>query len=270
MKEDHETEIQKTVQVNAIKIETMQKDVEKLKEEHKKILQETRDAFINKRNKNKKEAQNMKAEIKLLDDKIKSQEIIVNFVFSILRKGEDLMKSRQNVIEAQSVYIDEKEAMLGQCKALQETVSEQKEVIETQSSKISELEKTISSNEQLKVAYEKISKSVVENNNCNDSDLVTSMTEGLTSQKENIDHLTSSMQHDDKLESICEDLKESFSNIVREKNENFTLVSHYQTLLQKQSKTITMLQGMVTGISYQEENGLVVSGSPCECPPTTG
>jgi len=273
LKEDHKTEIQKTVQVNAVRMKTIQKDVEKLKEQHKEILQEKEDAFMKEAHSFMKEAQNMKAEIKLLNQNIKSQEIIVNFVFGVLRKGENMMRSKQNVIEAQSVYIEEKEAMLGQYKALQETVSKQKEVIETQSSKISELEKTISSNEQLKVAYEKISKSVVENNNCNDSDLVTSMTEGLTSQKENIDHLTSSMQHNDKLESICKDLRESFSNLVWETNGNFSLISHYQTLLQNQSETITMLQGMVTGIRYQEENGLVVSGSPCEClplPPTTG
>ena len=108
---------------------------------------------------------------------------------------------------------------------------------------------------------------------CDDKELVTSMAEGLTSQQENIDHLTSSMQHNDKLESICEDLKEGFSKLVWKTNENVSLISHYQTLLQKQSESITMLQGMVTGIRYQEENGLVVSGSPCEClplPPTTG
>jgi len=191
----------------------------------------------------------------------------LNFVFSVLKKGENMMQSRQNVIEAQSAYIEEKEAMFGQCNTLQETVSEQKEVIATQSSKISELEKTITSNEELKVAYEKISMNFVEKNNCDIPAWVASITEGLTSQKKSIDHLTSSMQHNDKLESSCEGLNESFSNLVWETNENSSLISHYQALLQKQSETITMFRGILTGIRYQEENGLTVSGSPCECLP---
>merc|ERR1719244_1490551 len=69
MKEDHKTEIKKTVQVNAIRIETIKKDLDKLKEEHKKILQGKIDSFQNIRNKNRKEALNRKAEIKLLGDK---------------------------------------------------------------------------------------------------------------------------------------------------------------------------------------------------------
>merc|ERR1719233_2139770 len=211
------------------------------------------------------------AELKLLRDKIKKQEIILNFVLSVLKKGEIMMKSRQNVIEVQSAYIEEKESMLGQCKALQDTVSEQQELIASQSSKISELQKTITSNEQLKVAYEKIRIDFGEKNNCDISDWVTSMAEGLARQRENINLLTSSMQHNDKLESSCRDLKESFSKFRWESKENSSLISHYQTLLQKQSETITMFRSKMTGFEYHEENGLVVYGSPCEClplPPT--
>jgi len=159
--------------------------------------------------------------------------------------------------------------MLGQCKALQETVSEQKNIIASQSSKISELEKTITSNEQLKLAYENISMNFGEKNNCDISAWITSMAEGLTKQRENIDLLTSSMQHNEELESSCQDLKGSFSNLGWESKGNSSLISHYQTLIQKQSETITMFRGMMRGFRYYEENGQVVYGSPspCQCLP---
>ena len=258
----------------------MQEQVRKLTGENQimKMKNYEKDIYLeNIKENNVREIENIKemhkAELKLLGDKIDNQEIVVNFVFSVLKKGETMMKSRQNVIEVQSAYIEEKEEILGQCKALKETVSEQKEVITSQTSRILELEKTITSNEQLKVAFEKISQNLAEKNDCDNPALVTSITEGLAKQKENIDLLASSMKHNDKLESSYEDLKESFSNLTSETDEYSSLISHYQTLLQNQSETITMLQGMVTGIRYQEENDLVVSGSPCKrlpLPPTTG
>merc|ERR1712098_213996 len=136
----------------------------------------------------------------------------------------------------QSAYIKEKEKQLGQCKILQETVSQQKTVIETQTTKISDLEKTVTSNEDLKLAYEKINESFVTKTDCDIPPWVSSITEGLTKQQETIILLKSSIQQNEKLESGCKDLKKSFPKLAWETNENTTLISHYQTLVLKQSQ----------------------------------
>ena len=208
--------------------------------------------------------------------KIDDKQHLVDYVMNVLQKGEQMMQLRQNVIDKQAQYIDDKNKKLEECQIMKNdikaTLIENQETLRNHT----RLENMLKTNDRLTSAYERINKDNVAKNNCTIPGWVSGLTEALSVQKEQIDELTSHIGENSKIEEQLSKIHEEILRIdIPVSSENITLMSNYHSLLKQQSTSISMFRNIMSNtqnttcaLRYAEDdNGILLSAKTCHCLP---
>eukprot|EP00092_Neocalanus_flemingeri_P024374 GFUD01026430.1.p1 GENE.GFUD01026430.1~~GFUD01026430.1.p1 ORF type:complete len:447 (-),score=83.20 GFUD01026430.1:24-1289(-) len=124
--------------------------------------------------------------------------------------------------------------------------------------------------------YDKIDQNNTSKNNCDLTTWMKSLTEAYAEQQEKISELTLFLEGNVSIEDSLKSIETDILNIRQtDKAEKRTMITKYQELVQKQSKSISMLRKLISytvnstsALCYEkDEEGTLLSATTCACIP---
>eukprot|EP00092_Neocalanus_flemingeri_P087846 GFUD01110919.1.p1 GENE.GFUD01110919.1~~GFUD01110919.1.p1 ORF type:complete len:650 (-),score=161.53 GFUD01110919.1:50-1999(-) len=217
---------------------------------------------------------------KVLNKKLSGKTILISYMMSVLKKSEEMMQTRQDIIEAQANEMKEKLDKYEECQSrtidLLKIISESNETIHKQADNMARLQNIIKIDKNLTRLYDKIEKNDPSKNNCDLTTWMKSLTEAYAEQQEKISALTLFLEGNVSIEDSLKSIETDILKIRQtDKAEKRTMITKYQELVQKQSKSILMLRKLISytvnstsALRYQkDEEGTLLSAITCACIP---
>ena len=212
----------------------------------------------------------------ILINELNIKEGLLEYVFSVLQESEELMQLWKNTINTQAQEINENNERMEECLSIKNVMIQSQETIRTQSTNINRLELIVITHENLTKSYGNLAKQDLAKNDCEVAPWMSTLSKALTTQKKEIDTLEQYFDDKKGIEANLRNIENKILSLCNsDKLESTNLVEKYQELIEKQSKSLSMLRRLLTsnkssnhGLHYEEDDqGRVISAATCQCVP---
>ena len=265
-------QIEETRSKHQEEIDTMKLELEDTKQAHAIQIDETRSIH-------NEELKTMESS---MQKKIEKSWTLVNFMMKVLKKSEELMKSREEMILTQAAKLEQEETKMIVCTEKAEErlrmMNERQKDIQGQRKTIEGLKNVVTEESSLNVTYHEIKEANLLKTNCDIPPFLTAITKALTTQQLEIEELKEAVAGENNVADLLTGIsKEIADRAGREEAEegNWEILRRCQEVLHKQSSSLDLLKTLASygvtrnnSLRYKEdEEGHLVSTGFCQCLP---